>query len=127
MLVLRQPDFYYFNVRELTMSSPIDNAVRIFNERFGSAPAYAAAAPGRVEILGNHTDYNGGLVLAAALDTFTVVAVSKTNTNEINLIAADLNAQAIVDISHIVETILGELCAGSRGSAYQERSEAGRV
>ena len=33
-----------------------------------------AQAPSRVELLGNHTDYNGGLVLAAAIDRFTVVA-----------------------------------------------------
>ena len=34
----------------------------------------AGHRPGRVELLGNHTDYNGGLVMAAAIDRFTVVA-----------------------------------------------------
>ena len=40
-----------------------------FAERFGAAarPSWACA-PGRVELLGNHTDYNGGLVMAAAID-----------------------------------------------------------
>ncbi len=32
----------------------------------------AGVGPGRVELLGNHTDYNGGLVMAAAIDRFTV-------------------------------------------------------
>lgn len=36
-------------------------------------PAHAAVAPGRIEILGNHVDYNGGPVLAAAVDRATVV------------------------------------------------------
>ena len=36
-------------------------------------PTAAGRAPGRVELLGNHTDYNGGLVLAAAIDRVTVV------------------------------------------------------
>jgi galactokinase len=38
----------------------------------GALSAYAQA-PGRVELLGNHTDYNGGLVLAVAIDRYTVV------------------------------------------------------
>src|SRR3954466_837802 len=43
-------------------------------EAFETDATALAWAPGRVELLGNHTDYNGGLVLAAAVDRFTVVA-----------------------------------------------------
>ena len=39
-----------------------------FTEQFGSQPTVLGCAPGRVELLGNHTDYNGGLVMAAAID-----------------------------------------------------------
>jgi galactokinase len=46
----------------------------IFGARFGGAPTVVGRAPGRVELLGNHTDHNGGLVMAAALDRVTVVA-----------------------------------------------------
>lgn len=49
-------------------------ARRAFERAFGGAADLVARAPGRVELLGNHTDYNGGLVLAAAIDRFTVVA-----------------------------------------------------
>ncbi len=49
-------------------------ASRLFKQVYGFEPAVVARAPGRVELLGNHTDYNGGLVLAAAIDRFTVVA-----------------------------------------------------
>ena len=45
-----------------------------FVASFGAAPGVLSRAPGRVELLGNHTDYNGGLVLAAAIDRLTVVA-----------------------------------------------------
>jgi galactokinase len=51
-----------------------DAARRAFGEAYGGGAAVLAEAPGRVELLGNHTDYNGGLVLAAAVDRFTVVA-----------------------------------------------------
>ena len=42
--------------------------------QFGAEPTALGIAPGRVELLGNHTDYNGGLVMAVAIDRFTVVA-----------------------------------------------------
>src|SRR4051794_25637419 len=45
-----------------------------FTARFGCLPTALGCAPGRVELLGNHTDYNGGLVMAAAIDRFTVAA-----------------------------------------------------
>ena len=61
-------------IRRMSAPSLERAAARDFAERFGAAPTVAASAPGRVELLGNHTDYNGGLVLAAAIDRFTVVA-----------------------------------------------------
>ncbi len=48
-------------------------ALAAFAEVFGGQPSAIGRAPGRVELLGNHTDYNGGLVLAAAIDRWTVV------------------------------------------------------
>jgi galactokinase len=48
-------------------------ATAAFTARFGGEPAVVASAPGRVELLGNHTDYNGGLVIAAAIDRTTVI------------------------------------------------------
>jgi galactokinase len=44
-----------------------------FADRFDGGPAAMGWAPGRVELLGNHTDYNGGLVMAAAIDRSTIV------------------------------------------------------
>jgi galactokinase len=44
----------------------------------GQAPRFIGRAPGRVELLGNHTDYNGGLVLAAAVDRETTVIGATT-------------------------------------------------
>jgi galactokinase len=49
-------------------------ATSAFTERFGAPPAFLGCAPGRVELLGNHTDYNGGLVMAVAVDRFTITA-----------------------------------------------------
>jgi galactokinase len=51
----------------------IARARETFAHHFGGEPTVVARAPGRVELLGNHTDYNGGLVMASAIDRDTVV------------------------------------------------------
>jgi galactokinase len=48
-----------------------------FQAAFESAPQSLAFAPGRIEFIGNHTDYNGGLVLGAAIGQGLGVAASK--------------------------------------------------
>lgn len=48
---------------------------RIFQRRFGVAPARIATAPGRVNLLGEHTDYNGGFVLPMPLNLRVAVAI----------------------------------------------------
>lgn len=53
-------------------NDPIAPALDTFRTAFGGAPTHVGRAPGRVELLGNHTDYNGGLVTAAAIDRATV-------------------------------------------------------
>jgi galactokinase len=57
-----------------TLSDLETQAKTAFQEHFGAEPEVLSRAPGRVELLGNHTDYNGGLVMAAAIDRYTVVA-----------------------------------------------------
>ncbi|HSC29922.1 MAG TPA: galactokinase, partial [Vicinamibacterales bacterium] len=47
-----------------------------FRDLFGADPAITAAAPGRVNLIGDHTDYNGGFVLPAAIPQRTVVELS---------------------------------------------------
>jgi len=47
----------------------------LFAEVFGGTPASAARAPGRVNLIGEHTDYNGGLVLPAAIELATHVSL----------------------------------------------------
>jgi galactokinase len=83
------------------MSVPIQNSLAAYKSRFAADPDAAAAAPGRVEILGNHTDYNGGLVLAAAIDRTTAVVGSRTDGSAIVTVAADLGDEATFDAKAI--------------------------
>ena len=49
-------------------------SVRLFAETFGEAPDHLGRAPGRVNLMGDHTDYNDGFVLPMALDRSTWIA-----------------------------------------------------
>lgn len=71
------------------MSKPLAaleaHAIEAFQREFGHAPQAVASAPARVELLGNHTDYNGGLVMSAAINRQTVVAGACNNLARIRL------------------------------------------
>ena len=56
-----------------------------FESRYGRAPQQLVSAPGRTEILGNHTDHNHGRVLAASVTLDTLAAVAQNGTNTVNL------------------------------------------
>ncbi len=55
-------------------TTPAERAVRVFTEHHGSSPEVVWSAPGRVNLIGEHTDYNDGFVLPCALPHRTAVA-----------------------------------------------------
>lgn len=57
----------------------------MFQEQFGFPPAHIVQAPGRLELLGNHTDYNEGLVMALAIDRYIWMASAPRNDGRIEL------------------------------------------
>jgi galactokinase len=71
----------------------IDHITSVFQEKFGSAPAHIACAPGRVNLLGEHVDYNDGFVLPAAIDRATYVAFAPAEADQTQLVAVDFDQQ----------------------------------
>ncbi len=67
-----------------------DKVVSEFAAKFGSKPQVVAYAPGRIEVLGNHTDYNEGYVFSAAIDKGTFFAVSPADDDTVTLVALDM-------------------------------------
>jgi|SRR5580658_10414481 galactokinase len=51
--------------------------INAFRAAYGRDPEAVARAPGRIEVIGNHTDYNGGTVLGAAIDRSTWVGLAR--------------------------------------------------
>lgn len=69
--------------------SPRNKAEAAFRIAYGGAPTHFFRAPGRVNLIGEHTDYNDGFVLPIAIDFQTVVAVSKRVDRHVRVVAAD--------------------------------------
>jgi galactokinase len=67
------------------MRTVTSTAAAAFRERIGAPPDGVWSAPGRVNLIGEHTDYNGGFVLPFAIDQRTAVAASRRADGRISL------------------------------------------
>jgi galactokinase len=63
---------------------------KIFHQKFSKQPI-VVRAPGRINFIGEHTDYNDGLVLPAAINREILIAVAPNQTNKCNIFSPDLN------------------------------------
>jgi galactokinase len=68
--------------------------MKTFEDVFGSRPAAIAQAPGRVNLLGEHTDYNDGYVLPTAIPQKTTVTMAENGGNVFTVYAAELDQTA---------------------------------
>lgn len=69
----------------------IDRLHRLFRDSYGAAPTLSARAPGRVNLIGEHTDYNDGFVLPCAIGRQTMVAVRPRADRTVHIVAGDLD------------------------------------
>jgi galactokinase len=76
------------SAREIHSVTPAVQEVRaLYRRHFGHTPTHLVIAPGRLELLGNHTDYNQGLVMALAIDRFIHLAASPRTDGKIELVS----------------------------------------
>lgn len=71
------------------MSDLIQNVKTSFAQVLGYAPSHIIQAPGRVNLIGEHTDYNDGFVLPCAINYQTVVAATKRDDNIVRVVSVD--------------------------------------
>uniref|UniRef100_A0A1I8NR77 Galactokinase N-terminal domain-containing protein n=1 Tax=Stomoxys calcitrans TaxID=35570 RepID=A0A1I8NR77_STOCA len=69
-----------------TFEEILETAKETFHQNFGHAPELACCAPGRVNLIGEHVDYNDGYVLPMALPMVTVIVGGQRPGNEVDLI-----------------------------------------
>ena len=77
----------------------ITESVRLLTERFGTdEAAVVARAPGRINLIGEHTDYNGGYVLPFAIDRVTEIAVRPRADRRIRIYADAFGAEVELEL-----------------------------
>ena len=59
----------------------VENSMATHNKTYGTEPSAVSYAPGRIEVLGNHTDYNEGTVLSAAINMGHCFCISKSENS----------------------------------------------
>jgi galactokinase len=101
-----------------------------FRRGFGEEPDAVAFAPGRVNLLGEHTDYNGGFVLPIPLGLGTAVAIgSGAPTGQVEMISADFPGMVLRPITdeakgHWSDYLLGALLSAGSEAASGLRAAA---
>src|SRR4051794_28132058 len=96
----------------------IEQARAAFESRFGGEPSVVGWAPGRVELLGNHTDYNGGLVMSAAIDRSTVVVGRRAAGREVRVVSAHFDQVDAWSLDAIERTEAGAWTRYVRGVCW---------
>jgi galactokinase len=73
-----------------------------FQKTYGRAPRWMAAAPGRVNVIGEHTDYNDGFVLPMAIERYTVIAAAPSDARppRIELRTTEKSSHEMIDLSN---------------------------
>ena len=80
-----------------------------FLETFGEEPDLVAAAPGRVNLIGEHIDYSDGFVLPFAIKDRTFVAVRKRDDSKVRIASAQRRSKVVtVDINQVKPGLKGE-------------------
>ena len=72
-----------------------------FAERTGRPPEGVWAAPGRVNLIGEHTDYNDGFVLPAAIDRLVVVAAGRREGGRLRLWSLQTEPPADLELAEV--------------------------
>jgi galactokinase len=77
----------------------INTACARFRERFGNDPRWVVAAPGRVNLIGEHIDYNDGFVLPMAIDRYCVIAAANHPGDVATVYSAATNDDAKIQLA----------------------------
>lgn len=95
---------------------PLSEVRQVFEQQFRCKPALIARAPGRVNLIGEHTDYNGGFVLPLAIDRSIWLAAQPRTDSRVIIHA--------LDFGRIIEFDLNQLEKSASGVAAYVQSMA---
>src|SRR5579883_544558 len=85
---------------------PIEQrAAQAYREQFGEEPVLIASAPGRVNLIGEHTDYNEGFVLPCAIDRWMEIACSPVTGDTCTIVSLDYASEYSFDVAGISQPV----------------------
>jgi len=87
----------------MSLQALADRTRADFEKAFGHEPHWLAAAPGRVNLIGEHTDYNDGFVLPMAIERYTVIAAAPNKSQRITFRSSAASDVATVDLAQPVK------------------------
>lgn len=105
---------------------PQNKINKMFKDFFGCVPDTMAYAPGRIEVLGNHTDYNEGIVLSAATDFYTYFAVKLIDGERVSVHSFDMCRTAEFFIGRLERKISEQWINYIKGVSF-EISKFGKI
>lgn len=83
----------------------IQHTTEHFEKIFQNQPESIFLSPGRINIIGEHVDYNDGFVMPAAINKYICFAISKNDNSECTLVAKDLNEAYQFDLNDLLKPI----------------------
>ena len=89
-----------------TREELINKVTAEFKLQYGNEPDSVALTPGRINIIGEHTDYNDGLAMPAAIDRFVCTAISKYNQD--SFVVFSMNYRQSSELSPDITTKMHE-------------------
>ncbi|MCC6973896.1 MAG: galactokinase [Anaerolineae bacterium] len=89
-----------------------------FHKHFGYSPSHVGFAPGRVNLIGEHTDYNDGFVLPAAIDKAVYVAARLGDDRTINLVSLDYEGSVSFSLDQLQDHSLPAWSRYPRGVPF---------
>ena len=83
----------------------IQDTSEYFEKNFQKKPETIILSPGRINIIGEHVDYNDGFVMPAAINKYICFAISKNEDSKVTLIAQDLNETYQFDLTNELKPV----------------------
>src|SRR5439155_4118416 len=96
---------------------------RAFAEHFGKKPSHIARAPGRVNVIGEHTDYNDGFVLPAAIEQAIYFAGRVRDDNTISIQSLDYHGVSTFTLDQLKDNSLPGWTRFPRGALWVLRDK----
>ncbi len=100
-----------------------EHVLQTFRSEFGQDPVLLARAPGRVNLIGEHTDYNDGFVLPAAIDRAMYIAAAPRLDSTITMVSIDFESRTAFDLINLDDPDLPAWSKYPRGALWWLREQ----